>query len=39
MILDLAVGITHSLFWFAVIMLELFVIVRAVKWLTGNKST
>ena len=37
MMLDLAVGIAHSLFWFAVVMLELFIIIRTMKWLTGNK--
>lgn len=37
MILDLAVGIAHSLFWFAVVMLELFVIIQTLKWLTVNK--
>jgi hypothetical protein len=37
MILDLAVGIAHSLFWFAVVMLELFVIIQTLKWLTGDK--
>ena len=37
MILDLAVGIVHSLFWFAVVMLELFVIIQTLKWLTVNK--
>ena len=37
MILDLAVGIAHSLFWFAIVMLELFVIMQTVKWLTGDK--
>ena len=33
MIVDLAIGLAHTVFWFGVIMLVVFALMRIVKWL------
>lgn len=33
MMVDLATGIAHTIFWFAVIMMVVFGLMRVVKWL------
>lgn len=38
MIADLLTGIGYTLFWFAIIMLELFAIMRVIKWLESYKG-